>query len=335
MVLVTGGTGLVGAHLLFHLANKGLKVKAIHRKQSDLRRVEKVFSYYSNDATALFKKIMWIEADLDNIPTLEIAFTNVTHVYHAAALISFDPRNYKKLRKVNVKGTRNIVNLCLAYGIKKLCYVSTIGAIGRSINGESMTEETEWNDAHTNVYALTKYDAEMEVWRGSQEGLDMVMVNPGIVLGPGFWKYGSGKFFSIAAKGQRIYPPSGTGFITVNDVVKMMVSLMESPIKNERFIAVSENLTYKKVVAIIAKELGKPGPKNKLKLWQLEILWRLDWVRTVLTGKERKLTKNGVFSLRKRRVYNNTKIQKYFPFEYESIEEALIFSSKHFLKEVS
>ncbi len=335
MVLVTGGTGLVGSHLLFQLVNKGLTVKAIHRKQSNLDRVKKIFSYYSENAIDLFNKIEWIETDLNNIPELEIAFTDVTHVYHAAALISFDPRDYQKLRKINVKGTKNIVNICIAENIKKLCYVSTIGAIGPSINEEIMAEKNEWNDAHANVYALTKYDAEMEVWRASQEGLDVVIVNPGVILGPGFWDMGSGKFFSLAAKGQKYYPPSGTGFIAVNDVIKMMISLMESSIKNERFIAVNKNLTYKEILNSIATELKRPVPKNKLKLWQLELLRRLDWLKTLLTGKERKLTKNGVISLRKRRVFSNEKITRALQFNYEPLEKTIEFSCQHYTKENS
>lgn len=335
MVLVTGGTGLVGSHLLFHLVNKGFSVKAIHRKNSDINKVEKIFSYYSDQSKALFKKIEWIEADLNDLPQLEIAFSNITHVYHTAALISFNPRDYKKLQKVNVEGTANIVNLCIANSIKKLCYVSTIGAIGSSVNGNEMTEENEWNDTHTNVYALTKYDAEMEVWRGSQEGLKVAIVNPGVIIGPGFWNSGSGKFFKVANKGKSFYPPSGTGFIAVNDVVKMMFSLMESTINSERFIAVSENLSYKKVLTTIAGNLKKPVPKKVLPLWLLQILWRLDWFRCFISSGNRKLTKNTVYSLKRDRIYSNEKIEKHLPLNYESIEKVIAFSCRHFSKEIN
>ncbi|PCJ95552.1 MAG: NAD-dependent epimerase [Flavobacteriaceae bacterium] len=335
MILVTGGTGLVGAHLLFQLVNKGGLVKAIHRKQSDLSRVKKVFSYYSENAAELFNKIEWIETDLNNLPELEIAFTNVTHVYHAAALISFDPRDYNKLRKVNVNGTENIVNICIAKKIKKLCYVSTIGTIGPSINGEIMTEENEWSDTNANVYALTKYDAEMEVWRASQEGLDVVIVNPGVIIGPGFWNIGSGKLFSMAATGQKYYPPSGTGFIAVNDVIKIMISLMESSIINEHFITVSENLTYKEILESIATELKKPAPKKELKFWQLEILWRLDWLKSLFTGKGRKLTRNSVISLHNRRFFSNEKITNELQFIYEPIKKTVQFSCQYFEQENS
>src|SRR5690606_27410628 len=124
-------TGLVGSHLLFHLTSNGTTVKAIHRKNSDLGRVKKVFSYYSLEYERLFGKIIWIEADLNDIPSLETSFANVVHVYHCAAIISFDPSDFDKLQKVNVEGTANIVNMCLAHGVKKLCHVSSIATLGK------------------------------------------------------------------------------------------------------------------------------------------------------------------------------------------------------------
>ncbi|MDB2606724.1 NAD-dependent epimerase/dehydratase family protein, partial [Zobellia sp.] len=242
MILVTGGTGLVGSHLLLKLVQTGNSVRAIHRKGSNLKRVVKVFGYYTEDAQSLFNKIDWVEADITDTPALEIAFDQITHVYHTAALISFDPTNFDILEKINTEGTANIVNLCIANSIEKLCYTSTIGAIGKSLESTMASEENEWTPREANVYGLTKQAAEMEAWRGSQEGLSVVMVNPGVIIGPGFWHSGSGDLFTVAKKGYRFYPPGGTGFITVRDVVKMMVSLMDSQITNERYIAVAENL---------------------------------------------------------------------------------------------
>lgn len=333
MVLVTGGTGLVGAHLLFDLLQKGIQVQAIHRKGSNLNRVEKVFGYYTENAALLFEKITWIEADLNDISALELAFENVEYVYHAAALISFDPRDYKKLLKVNGEGTSNIVNLCIANSIKKLCYVSTIGTIGKSINDTIATEENEWNDQHVNVYALSKYEAEMEVWRGSQEGLSVVMVNPGVILGPGFWDTGSGALFTAANKGYSFYPPGGTGFITVHDVIKMMTSLMDSQIKNERFIAVAENLSFQEILIRLTKELGKTAPKKKLKHWQLEIGRIGDSIWSALTRKSRKITRNSIHSMKHRDLYENQKIKDVLGFEFEPLNLTITFSCQRFLQE--
>src|SRR5690606_6511664 len=203
MVLVTGGTGLVGAHLLLRLLQSGVAVKAIHRKTSNLKEIEKIFGYYTENAPELFQKILWIEADLNDLPTLDEAFKGITHVYHCAGLISFDPNDYELLRTINTEGTKNIVNLCLAHNIQKICQVSSIAAIGRTLDGQAATEETDWTLEGANVYALSKMDSELEVWRGSQEGLAVVIVNPGVIIGPGFWDSGTGLLFQNGFKARK------------------------------------------------------------------------------------------------------------------------------------
>lgn len=332
MILVTGGTGLVGAHLLLHLLQTGASVRAIHRKRSTLAEVEKVFGYYTPQSHELFQKISWVEADLNDLPALEIAFKNVTHVYHCAALISFDPNDYEQLRNVNIEGTKNIVNLCIAYGIKKLCHVSTIGAIGRTVDNQEATEETEWNSQQSNVYALTKMDAELEVWRGAQEGLAVVIVNPGVILGPGFWDTGTGTLFKTAFKALKYYPPGGTGFITVSDVVKIMTQLMESSITNEKFILVARQLSFKEILDKITQAFGKHGPTREIKFWQLEILWRLDWLRNIFWSSGRKLTKISVSSLRKNQKFNSEKIQEQLGYSFEALDSTIELSCQRFIE---
>ena len=333
MVLVTGGTGLVGAHLLLRLVEKGDSVRAIHRTGSNLERVKKVFGYYCENANELFEKIEWIEADLNDIPKLEIAFESITHVYHAAALISFDPSNYKKLQKVNTEGTANIVNLCIANCIEKLGYVSTIGAIGKSPEGVKADEENEWTPQEANVYGLTKHAAEMEVWRGSQEGLDIVMLNPGVIIGPGFWDTGSGALFTIAKKGHSYYPPGGTGFVTVHDVVRLLIQLTESSVKNERFITVAQNLTYLEILTKIAIEFGLKPPKRQLKFWQLEIGRWVDWLKHLITKKGRRITKSSIRSLKQRQIFDSRKVKRALHFQFEPLEDVIAFSCRKFEQE--
>ena len=333
MVLVTGGTGLVGAHLLLHLLQKNTPVRAIYRNGSDLKRVEKVFSYYTESATTLFNKIEWLLADINDIPALETAFKDVEYVYHSAALISFDPGDYGKLKRINVIGTSNIVNLCLSSNIRKLCYVSTIGAIGKSAEGTKSTEENNWTMQEVNDYGLTKYRAEMEVWRGSQEGLPVVIVNPGVIIGPGFWDNGSGKLFKVAWKEYRYYPPGGTGFISVGDVVRSMVSLMHSDIVNERYIAVSENLTFKDILTRISKQLGKKAPSLELRIWQLKIGRIFDYIRNKLMGNGREITKKTIYSLIHREIYDNRKILDALEFHFESLDKVIAFSCEKFREE--
>lgn len=333
MILVTGGTGLVGAHLLVALTKTEAVVRATRRADSDLKKVAQVFSYYSDDYTKQFQKIEWVVADINDIPALELAFEGITQVYHCAALISFNPKDYSKLLKINAEGTANMVNLCLAFKIKKLVYVSSIATTGKELHSDIVNEESEWTNKDANVYALTKYEAEMEVWRGSQEGLPVVIFNPGVILGPGFWNSGSGLFFKSAAKEYSYYPPGGTGFITVNDVVKLLILGMNSTIDKERFIAISENKTYKEILHAICENLKIASPTKELKLWQLQLLRRLDWIRSVLTSKQRKITGNTVKSLSENKVYDNKKLVETFNYEFQALDKTIAFSCRKFKEE--
>lgn len=333
MILVTGGTGLLGSHLLLKLVEAGHSVRAIHRKKSDLKRVEKVFGYYRKDATKLFNSIEWIVADINDIPALEIAFKGITHVYHAAAFISFDPTKYKKLQKINAEGTANIVNLCIANKVRKLCYTSTVGAIGRNIDSDNADEESPWTRQEANVYGLSKQAAEMEVWRGSQEDLPVIMVNPGVIVGPGFWNSGSGTLFTTARKTYGFYPPGGTGFISVHDVVAMLVELMESPIKNERYIAVAENWTYQKILSEISTQFGRKPPTKALQFWQLEIGRWFDGLKNLFFKNGRSITKSHIRSLKNRRIFDNQKIKDEIGFEFRSLENEIRFCCERFREE--
>ncbi|WP_276388671.1 NAD-dependent epimerase/dehydratase family protein [Eudoraea chungangensis] len=324
MILVTGGTGLIGSHLLWQLVQKNVEVKAIYRNEARLEKVLHVFSYYSKDPEKYYRKINWVKANLSSIPDLEIAFKQIKEVYHCAALISFDPNDFYRLQKSNKIGTENIVNLCLANKIKRLCYLSSIATLGRATSGNTISEEIDWTDSYSNVYALSKHQAEMEVWRGAQEGLPVCILNPGIVLGPGFWRNGSGLLFKIAAKKPNYYPPGATGFVSVEDLTNLMILAMNSTIKNERYIVVSENLTYKAVLDTIAKGLGVKPASKILKNWQLQILWRLDWFWSILSSRKRRLTKNTVYSLNNAQEYNNGKVKKDFSYAFKPINTSIL-----------
>ncbi|MEJ1221149.1 NAD-dependent epimerase/dehydratase family protein [Sediminicola sp. 1XM1-17] len=333
MILVTGGTGLVGSHLLLKLMEQGLQVRAIHRAESDLFKVERIFSYYSDQASTLFKKIEWMVADINNIPQLEKAFEGVRQVYHCAALISFDPNDYEQLHKVNVEGTANIVNLCTANPIVKLCYVSSIAAIGKSNGEQKATEENEWSHPHASVYAISKTAAELEVWRGSQENVPVVVINPGIILGPGFWDSGSGQLFHRAHRSPSYFPPGGTGFVAIADVVDIMTTLMESDIKNERFIVISENLTYREILQKLTLAMEKDPPKKQIPYWALDILMPLDWFWCLVTGNKRQLTSATVFSLKNREIYSNDKLIDRLDYNFEPLDRTIAFSTKKFMEE--
>lgn len=324
MILVTGGTGLVGSHLLYHLALENDSVKAIHRKNSDLKVVKKIFSYYSKDFERLFDKIEWIEADITDVCCLEIAFENVTHVYHSAALVSFNAKDYKAMRTTNIDGTANVVNLCIAKSVQKLCFVSSIATIEKSVNGQPITEENEWNIEKNNYgYAITKNGAEMEVWRASQEGVPVVIVNPGVIIGAGFWNDNSGAMFSKIYKGLKFYSEGVTGFVGVNDVAKIMMSLMESSIENERYILVAENVSFKSVFDEIATNFNVKKPTIKVTKLISSVAWRLAWLIALVTNKPVKLSKHSAKAMHNKHLYSSEKVKNALNYQFEPISTTI------------
>lgn len=322
MILVTGGTGLLGSHLLYQLTDRGTPPRAIFRKDSDLEKVRKVFSYYAENPDELYAKIEWVKADLLDIPALESALEGVTQVYHCAGMVSMDPGDYRSLRRINIKGTANLVNVSLFRGVRTFCHVSSIATLGKPVTGDLVDEETALQTPVSDVYALSKHGAEMEVWRGSQEGLQVVIVNPGVILGPGFWENGSGYIIPRLAKGPRFYPPGGSGYIGVRDVAAIMVALMDKGVYNERFILVAENLLHKELLQMVSAEAGNRPPAYKIPSWLLEIGWRIDWLLSRF-GKKRILTKHRARSMPKRVIYKNDKLQRVLAWKYTPIREVV------------
>jgi dihydroflavonol-4-reductase len=324
MILVTGGTGLVGSHLLYFLLKENANVRAIHRKNSNIKAVKKVFALYTAEVDSLFNKIEWVEANITDIPALTLAFENITKVYHCAAFISFDPSKYKVLKKANVEGTANIVNLCLASNIEKLCYVSSVATLGSNLKDQLISEETPWNpDAKNSVYAITKYGAEMEIWRGTQEGLDAVIVNPGLILGTSPDGGGSSIIISLGASGIPFYPSGAMGIVDVQDVVKTMILLMNSEVKNEQFILVGENLTYKDLLTRLAPMFDKKPPTKKLPKNIMFFLSGMDWLSNKLFNTKRRIVKATVRSMFTISLYDMFKIKNTLGFQFTPTEETL------------
>ena len=317
MILVTGGTGLVGAHLLVSLAIKGDKVRAIHRASSNLEAVKNVFSYYTNEVETIFNKIEWMVADITDVTTLEAAFKDIDYVYHCAAYISFNPRHYPVLKKVNEEGTANVVNFCISEKVKKLCYISSIATLGKTTDGSLSNEETEFNPEDENsVYSITKHDAEMQVWRGTQEGLDAIIVHPGVIIGEGIWNSASGGIFRTISKGLRYYTPGGVSIVDVKDVVKAMIVLTASEIKNEAFILIAENIYYKELLTKVSEKLNKKPPNKTIAKWMMLSFTNLDWFLYKVFKIKRKLLKATVRSLYKTSFYDASKIEKTIDFKF-------------------
>ena len=336
MILVTGGTGLVGSHLLYYLSLKHDKLRATYRRKEKINLVKHVFSYYSENANTLFNKIEWVETDLNNVPKLSDAFAGVDYVYHCAAKVSFDPNQYRKLRKVNIEGAANIVNLCISNHVKKLCYVSSVAAVGDSEKNKFANEASPWNnEADHSIYAITKYGGEMEVWRGSQEGVDVVIVNPGIIIGPGFWRTSSGSLIRRIDKGLKYYTTADSGYIDIHDVVKPMIMLMESDVKNEGFILVSDHISFKTFAEDVSKALGVKPPIKKASNFMLQFVWRLDWLGNKLFGKRRKLTKHMVRSITTNNYFSSEKIKKTLDYKFKSIDDSIAETCRLYLSDRS
>ena len=313
MVLVTGGTGLVGSHLLLHLIENGENVRAIYRTKNNIQKAKSVFELYKKEA--LFEKIEWLEADILEVPSLENAFIDIDYVYHCAALISFDPKDEEALRKINIEGTANMVNFSIALGVKKFCFVSSIAALGDLAPHETyITEETDWNPEKPHSdYAISKYGSEMEVWRAHQEGLDVIIVNPGVILGPipktKNKQQGSAELYLKVANGLSFYTLGSTGFITVDDVVKISHQLMNSEIKNERFTLIADNIVFKDILDTIAEALKVKKPSIHAKPLFMNFLWMADGIFSTLFFQKRRLTKATAKASYSKNLYSNEKIK--------------------------
>ncbi len=288
MILVTGGTGLLGSHLLFSLVQEQKEVVALKRPSSDLEEVKRVFTYHSGSEDELaefFGRIRWVDADLLNQANMEEALEGVNHVYHCAAMVSFQPRDRQKMIRFNTDSTACLVNACLARGVQKLLHVSSTSAIGRSPEDSPATESLIWSHSKKSTgYAESKFRSEMEVWRGMEEGLEAVIVNPSIILGPGFWDRGSSSMFSRVAGGLKYSAPGITGYVGVKDVVDAMIRLMNSDISGERFILSEGDYSYQEVFGMIGKALGKERNLKKVTPSLLQKLSRLDSMAALFRG---------------------------------------------------
>ncbi|MBZ4037232.1 NAD-dependent epimerase/dehydratase family protein [Flavobacterium sp. 17A] len=332
MVLVTGGTGLVGAHLLLHLIENGENVRAIYRSENNIQKTKSVFDFYKK--TDLFEKINWLEADILDVPSLENAFIDITHVYHCAALISFDPKEEEKLRKTNIEGTANMVNFSIAKSVQKFCFISSIAALGDIASHEThITEETEWNPEKPHSdYAISKYGAEMEVWRAQQEGLNVIIVNPGVILGPipmmDVFEQGSNEVYKKVSKGLSFYTLGNTGFISIGDVVKTTFQLMKSEIKNERFTLIADNIVFRDILNTIADTLKAKRPHIHAKPFFMNFLWISDALFSTIFFRKRSITKATAKASYSTNLYSNEKIKTALGTVFSDIHQYIKDSSK-------
>ncbi|QEE49065.1 NAD-dependent epimerase/dehydratase family protein [Flavobacterium alkalisoli] len=330
MILVTGGTGLVGAHLLLQLTQGDEPVRALYRRAETIKKTKHLFSHYNKQE--LFEKIEWTEGDILDVPSLEPALAGIDKVYHCAAYISFDPADEEKLRKINIEGTANMVNVSLALGIRKFCHVSSVAALGDlKFNEIIITEETEWNpEKFHSDYAISKHGAETEVWRGWQEGLEVVIVNPGLIFGYGFWNQGSGEIFKNIDKGLYFYSKGTCGAVAAEDVANIMIQLMESEVSGEQYTLVAENISFETIFNAIADGMHKKRPFIYATPFMTNVAYRLDWFFSKLLFRPRHFTRTMAKSAHRHQNFDNSKIKETLNYNFGDIKSHLKQIAKDF-----
>lgn len=320
MNLVTGATGLLGSHVVLKLLQQGKTVVAAKQANSDVQKVKRLFSYYVSNADDLFNKINWVNIDLNDVFSIEDALNGIEIVYHCAGFVSFQERDFEKLIRVNETGTANLVNACILKNIKAFCHVSSLSTINNSDYLGDLNEGVFWKTSgKESAYAISKYNAEREVWRGIEEGLNAVIVNPGVILAPGYPEQSSGKLFAFCKKGNLFYTDGSTGYVSAVDVAEVMVQLIDKQIFNERFILIENTYSYKLIFTLIQEGFKKAAPKIKIGLMVLHLGRIADAFLSKLTGKDRILTNEIIQSATGHKSYSNQKIKKALSFAFTPI----------------
>lgn len=319
---------MLGARLVFDLLNNGNRVKAIYRSKKRISQFTKNVGFYCKNPEELTGLVEWIEADVLDYDSLYNAVDGIDILYHSAAMVSFHKDDHQQMFDINIKGTANVVNACLEKQVPRICFVSSIAALGKEEEGQMIDENSTWIPEHKHSgYQISKFHSEMEIWRGINEGLDAVIVNPSVILGPGEWHAGSPAFFNNIYKGMLFYPGGGTGFVDVRDVSKAIVSLTTDSnwekAAKKRYLLNAENKSYQEVFTLIAHALGVKAPQYLATKLLLGIAWRAAWLVGKLTGKKPLITSGSVANASKNQLFDGSKVTREFGFIYQPVEESI------------
>jgi len=333
MNFVTGSTGFLGAHLLYHLIRRGEEVVALKRPSSNLEYIRQVFQTYDPEADKLLNKVNWVNGDvLDYQELLNIDYP-IERIYHLAAMVSFDPSDKKRLLQTNVWGTSNIVNFALEKQISDIVFVSSVAALDPVNENQRITEDKFGNNPERkSTYAQSKFQSELEIWRGIEEGLRAVIVNPSVIIGPGMKNEGPAKVFRSVKNGLRFYPQGTTGFVDVRDTCRVIMELVSNECFNERYIVNEGNYSYKKLFRIIASIYGKQPPNKELKPFITNLFYRLDWLKTFLARTKRIITKELHRSMHGKSKFSNEKVKQQLKYEFIPIEESVRDTITHLIE---
>jgi dihydroflavonol-4-reductase len=323
-VLLTGGTGFLGAYILQELVQQGYAVRAIRRKQQSP-------FFIPED---ILSQVEWVNGDVLDVVSLQEAMEGIDSVIHAAGKVSFAPRDKAAMYKINVEGTANMVNAAIEADVKRFVHISSVAAIGRDAGGESVTETKKWQEGKYNTpYAISKYHAEMEVWRGGAEGLDAVVVNPSTILGYGDWSTGSCAIFKSVYNEFPWYTTGINGFVGVEDVAKAVVLIMESKTSGERYIINNDNWSFQQMLNTIADGFGKKRPKKEATRFLGAMAWRLEKVKSFFSGKKPLLTRHSARVAHSKTYFENGKILKALPqFSFTPLQQTIEKACEMYLK---
>lgn len=310
MILVTGGAGLLGHTLISMLLAEGEKLKAI---------------FHTTPLQISHPNLDIISCDILDVTRLEEVMAGVTEVYHCAGYVSFAPDAREKLFKINAEGTANVVNAALTAGVRKLVHVSSVAALGRIREGETVNETMHWSEETSNSkYGQSKYYGEMEVWRSIAEGLNAAIVNPVVILGAGNWNDSSTKIFRSAYEEFPWYAEGVSGFVYVKDVAKAMILLMKSDVTAERFIISAENRSYREIFNMIADAFGKKRPYKKVTPFFAAFSRRIEAIKSAFSGRAPLVTKETAATALAHVEFDNNKFLKSFPgFSYTPLQQAI------------
>ncbi len=332
MILVTGATGILGRVIVLELLKRGKTVRAAKRKSSNLEEVKDSFRFYTENPTEFFNKIEWVNVDFEDIHSLQNALNGVEEVYHCAAKVSFHPKDKRKMYKTNIEGTKQLLYASENSSVKKFLFVSSIAVLdGFNENGE-LDESSDFNPkVDHSSYAISKHFSEMEVWRASAEGLNTVIVNPGLIIGSGNWKESSGTLFMEFEKNDYTFS-GGTSYVDVRDVAQISIELMEKNIFGERFILVSESAKYEEIGNSIRQKLGK-SPMKLLPNVVLKVGFYLNLLFGWLFSPLKMANKVNIKSVTEFNKISNKKIKEKLNYQFITVEESLAFHLENYKKD--
>lgn len=327
-ILVTGGTGFLGAYIIKDLVENGYAVKAIRRENSKM-------PFYI--PASVVEKVEWVEGDILDVIFLGEVMHDVDTVIHSAAVVSFSPKNRHEMYQVNVEGTANIVNIALEQNIRRLVYISSVAALGRTLKGQSVNEASKWENSKANThYARSKHRAELEVWRAMGEGLDAVILNPATILGYGDWNNGSCAIFKSVYNGFDWYSPGRNGFVAVEDVARATVMLMESDISEQRFIVTGDNWTFKQLLDTMAEGFGRSKPQKQTTPSLMGVAWRWEKLKSIFTGQSPVLTKESAKVAHSSTTFENDKLLQTLPdFAFTPLDQTIKNACRKYLEQVA